>query len=205
MEKLLAVKGHPMTSEESMSLKGFDAFIEAYKAANPQAQVEVLDIYEADIPELDKDILTAWNELQAGTDFSALTAAQQDKLSRFNASTEQFLAADKVVIVNPMWNLMIPARLKAWVDTTMVAGKTFKYTAEGPVGLLDGKKVLHLQANGGVYNGQDAGAQYVKGIMEFMGAQVEHLAVEGHAQDASKAGELADEFVAKAKALGASF
>ena len=72
--------------------------------------------------------------------FETLSENQQQKVARFNELTDQFLSADKVVIANPMWNLNVPTRLKAWVDTINVAGKTFQYTAEGPKPLTSGKK-----------------------------------------------------------------
>lgn len=55
--------------------------------------------------------------------FETLSENQQQKVARFNELTDQFLSADKVVIANPMWNLNVPTRLKAWVDTINVAEK----------------------------------------------------------------------------------
>lgn len=136
MSKLLVVKGHPLTADYSLSLKGLDAFVKAYKAAHPEDEIEELDVFSADIPTLNTELVSA---MFAGEN-AELTASQKDKLARFAGFTEQFLSADKVVIANPMYNLMIPAELKSWVDTVNVAGKTFKYTAEGPVGLANGKK-----------------------------------------------------------------
>jgi len=205
MAKLLAVKGHPLTSNESMSVKGLDAFIAKYKAENPNDEVEILDVFKADIPEIDEDIITAWGALGQGTEFTALTAEQQDKVTRFNTYTEQFLNADKVVIASPLWNLMIPARLKVWMDTVMVAGKTFRYTANGPEGLAAGKKVMHLQANGGVYGENDPSSQYVKSIFGFVGADVDHIAVEGHAYDPSKKDEILADFIGKVETKAAGF
>jgi len=205
MAKLLAVKGHPMTSKESMSVKGFEAFLEKYKAENPNDEIEILEIFKADIPEIDEDIVSAWGALGQGTEFTALTPAQQDKVSRFNFYTEQFLNADKVVIASPLWNLMIPARLKVWMDTVMVAGKTFRYTANGPEGLANGKKVLHLQANGGVYGENDPSSQYVKSIFGFIGADIDHVAVEGHAYDPANADNILADFIGKVETKAASF
>lgn len=58
----------------------------------------------------------------------------------FNSYTEEFLQQDKIIIANPLWNLSIPTRLKAWIDCITVAGKTFKYTETGSVGIVKGKK-----------------------------------------------------------------
>ncbi|MCL1949681.1 MAG: FMN-dependent NADH-azoreductase [Turicibacter sp.] len=205
MAKLLAVKGHPLTSNESFSVKGLEAFLAKYKQENPADEVEVLDVFQADIPEIDEDIITAWGALGQGTEFTALTPAQQDKVSRFNQYTEQFLNSDKVVVASPLWNLMIPARLKVWMDTIMVAGKTFRYTANGPEGLAAGKKVLHLQANGGVYGENDPSSQYVKSIFGFVGAETDHVAVEGHAYAPENAENILADFIGKVEAKASNF
>ncbi|MGH2195885.1 NAD(P)H-dependent oxidoreductase, partial [Enterococcus faecalis] len=78
---------------------------------------------------------------------------------------DQFLSAEKVVIANPMGNLKVRTRLKAWVDTINVAEKTFQYTAEGPKHLTSGKKALHIQSNSGYYEVKDFDSQNIKAIL----------------------------------------
>ena len=204
--KVLVVKGHPLTSEESYSMKGLDAFLETYEKVNPQDTIEVLDVFSDFIPEVDQDIMVAWGALADGSDFASLSSEQQKKVARFNELTEQFLAADKVVIVNPLWNLFLPASLKAWIDTVMVAGKTFRYTENGPEGLAKGKKLLHLQANGGVYQLQDPASTYVKSIFGFIGVEdITQIEVEGHAYDPANAENLKNEFIQNVKTAAATF
>lgn len=206
MSTLLAVKAHPLTGEDSKSMKVFYAFLDSYKKSNPEDEIIVLDLFNEDFPEIDLDILTGWNDLRSGKEFTALTASQQKKIARFNESTEQFLAADKVVIGNGLWNLNIPTRLKAWFDTINVAGKTFRYTETGPVPLTEGKKVLHIQANGGVYGGQEFSSQYIKGILNFIGVEdIQQVLVEGADHHPEKADAIIAEAVEKAEALGLTF
>lgn len=69
-----------------------------------------------------------------------------------NTNLETFMHADRYVFVTPMWNFSYPSVVKAYLDNLAIAGKTFKYTENGPVGLLEGKKALHIQATGGVYS-----------------------------------------------------
>lgn len=70
-------------------------------------------------------------------------------MNRFNELTDLFVAADKVVLANPMWSLNVPTKVKAWVDTINVAGKTFRYSKEGDlIGLAGDKKFFHIQAMG---------------------------------------------------------
>lgn len=180
MSKVLIIKAHPLTKDESQSVAVLDTFLTEYEAKNPSDVIEVVDLYNTNLPEIDKDILLGWRALQAGADFTSLSATQQEKIATFNSFTEQFLAADKIVIANGMWNLNIPTRLKAWFDTVNVAGKTFKYTAEGPVGLVENKKALHIQSSGGVYNGEDFSASYIKHILAFIGVtDFEAIYIEG--------------------------
>ncbi|MCJ1979741.1 FMN-dependent NADH-azoreductase [Lactococcus carnosus] len=206
MSNVLLVKGHPLTSETSFSVKGLEAFKAAYQAANPNDTITVLDVFADNVPEIDADIASAFNTLAAGGEFGALSPEQQAKVGRFGELTDQFLAADKVVIANPLWNLQIPTRLKAWVDTINVAGKTFKYTAEGPVGLATGKKVLHIQANGGVYGGNDFASVYINGVLNFIGIDdVTSVYIEGQAYAPENAEQILADAVAKIEAIAQTF
>jgi FMN-dependent NADH-azoreductase len=64
---------------------------------------------------------------------------------------EEFLSAEVVIIGAPMYNFGVPSQLKAWIDRLAVAGKTFRYTEQGPLGLAGGKKVLVASSRGGAY------------------------------------------------------
>lgn len=180
MTKVLVVIARP-NSPKSRTLKVLNAFLDEYVKTHPDDVIEKLDLYQGDFPEIDGDVLSAWDELNGGKPFEDLTATQRMKVTEFSASTDQFLAADKIVIANPLINLMVPTKLKAWIDTINVAGKTFRYTSTGDaVPLTSGKKALHIQAAGGKYNNQDFGTQYVKGILNFIGIEsVQKLGVEG--------------------------
>ncbi|MDN6653758.1 MAG: NAD(P)H-dependent oxidoreductase, partial [Lactobacillus sp.] len=106
----------------------------------------------------------------------------------------------------PLWNLSMPTRLKAWIDTINVAGKTFKYTAEGPVGLAGGKKVLHIQANGGAYNGNDASSQYLNSILNFIGIDdITSVYIEGHAYEPERANEILAAALAEVDGIAKTF
>lgn len=206
MATVLIVKGHPLTAEESRSVKALDTFLTSYKETNPEDTITVLDLYQDDIPEIDAELLSGWGALRAGETFEGLSESQQQKITRFNELTEQFLQADKVVIANALWNLNIPTRLKAWFDTVNVAGKTFRYTENGPEGLAQGKKALHIQSNGGVYEGQDFASQYVKGILNFIGVEeVDQLFIEGIDHTPDRAEELLGAALAKADEYGKTF
>ena len=98
---------------------------------------------------------------------------------------DEFLAADAVVIGAPMYNFTLPSQLKAWIDRVLVAGKTFRYTENGPEGLAGGKRVIIALARGGVYSaGSPAAAlehleSYLRGVFNFIGIEPEFVAADG--------------------------
>ncbi len=98
---------------------------------------------------------------------------------------DEFLAADTVVIGAPMYNFTLPSQLKAWIDRIAVAGKTFRYTADGPEGLAKGKRVIVALARGGIYSpGSPAAAlehleTYLRGLFGFIGIEPEFVAADG--------------------------
>lgn len=78
--------------------------------------------------------------------------AQRAEVALGEELLAEFLAADVIVLGAPMYNFSIPSQLKAWLDRVLVAGRTFKYTENGPVGLAGGKQVVIVSARGGVYS-----------------------------------------------------
>ena len=101
------------------------------------------------------------------------------------AILDEFLAADTVVIGAPMYNFTIPTQLKAWLDRIIVAGKTFRYTAEGPVGMAAGKRVIIAVSRGGFYGADTPIAAmehvetYLNQLFNFIGIQPEFVVAEG--------------------------
>ncbi|HEU4962807.1 MAG TPA: FMN-dependent NADH-azoreductase [Bacilli bacterium] len=205
MAQLLVVKANPNAAEHSFSLQMAKAFVETYKAENPNDEVVELDLYSMGVPLIDSDVLTAWGALREGTEFTSLTAEQQKKVGAIGALTDQFVAADKFVFVTPMWNLSVPPLMRAYIDTILVAGKTFRYTAEGPQGLMAGKPVVHLQARGGYYSDGPAasvefGDSYLKAALGFIGLNIQDSVIaEGHAYAPDQAQAIKEAAVAKAR------
>jgi FMN-dependent NADH-azoreductase len=98
---------------------------------------------------------------------------------------DQFLEADTIVIGAPMYNFTLPSQLKAWIDRIAIAGKTFRYTENGPEGLAGGKRVIIALARGGFYNEGSAAAAlehletYLRGVFNFIGIEPEFVAADG--------------------------
>ena len=113
--------------------------------------------------------LAAW---QGGPIEDAILGAD---LAKGGAYLEELFASDIVVIGAPMYNFSIPSQLKAWIDRVVVAGKTFRYGANGAEGLLKNKKVFIASSRGNVYTpGSPAAAlehheSYLTGVLSFIG------------------------------------
>jgi FMN-dependent NADH-azoreductase len=99
------------------------------------------------------------------------------------ATLQQFLDADVVVIGAPMYNFSIPSTLKAWIDRILVAGRTFSYSETGPKGLLSGKKVVIASGRGSLFgenNPADFQEKYLKQVFSFIGLDdVQFVRAEG--------------------------
>src|SRR5438445_7704789 len=101
--------------------------------------------------------------------------AAKEGADRNVRALNDFLAADVIVIGSPMYNFSLPSQLKAWVDRLAVAGKTFKYTENGPVGLLKGKRVIIASSRGGFYSEGHPAAlldhqeSYLRACFNFLG------------------------------------
>ncbi|MDE3733832.1 NAD(P)H-dependent oxidoreductase [Streptococcus suis] len=195
MATVLIVKAHPLDAQRSYALRALEEFQTRYASLHPEDRIELVDVFEDQIPALDKSLLESMRAAKKGIEISP---EQAEQLDRYNALTQQFLAADKIVVVNPLWNLNVPSQLVSWINTINVAGLTFKYGSEGSIGLVKGKKLLHIQSNGGVYAGQDPAAQYIKSIFEFLGFEdIHQVFIEGQSADPSQAQAIYAEAMSK--------
>ena len=123
----------------------------------------------------------AWIEANFTPD-EERTEKHFNALSFSDELVDELKNADALVIGVPVYNFSIPASLKAWIDMIARARSTFKYTAEGPVGLLTGKKAYLVVATGGVAVGSpmDFATPYLRHALSFVGiTDVEIIAAEG--------------------------
>ncbi|MFD2680460.1 FMN-dependent NADH-azoreductase [Bacillus seohaeanensis] len=211
MTKVLYITAHPHDDTQSYSMAVGKAFIESYKEANPDHDIVNVDLYKENIPPIDVDVFSGWGKLQSGKGFEELSSEEKTKVERLSELCEQFISADKYIFVTPLWNFSFPPVMKAYIDSVAVAGKTFKYTEHGPIGLLTDKKALHIQARGGIYSEGPAaqmemGHRYLDIMMQFFGVpSFEGLFVEGHAALPDKAQEIKENAIARAKDLAQTF
>jgi FMN-dependent NADH-azoreductase len=150
-----------ISGEKSASRAISASILGQLRAANPNVEVIRRDLVSEPLPHL---------TLDAFADTSVL---------------DEFLAADTVVIGAPMYNFTLPTQLKAWLDRILVAGKTFRYTENGPEGVATGKRVVIALARGGIYDaGSPASAlehleSYLRGVFGFIGIAPEFVAADG--------------------------
>ncbi|MGV2292047.1 NAD(P)H-dependent oxidoreductase [Trinickia sp. YCB016] len=134
--------------------------------SNPGAKVVVRNLLADALPHLDESVLGAFF-----TPADNHTAEQAAIAARSEALIAELQAADIVVIGAPLYNFGISSQLKAYFDWIARAGVTFRYTENGPEGLVKGKKVFVVSARGGKYQGtpNDTQTPYLKTFLGFLG------------------------------------
>ncbi|GLP99355.1 FMN-dependent NADH-azoreductase [Methylophaga thalassica] len=107
------------------------------------------------------------------TDPEQRTEQNRQALATSDQLVEELQAAEILVIASPIYNFSVPAVLKAWIDQVARARVTFRYTENGPEGLLKAKKAYLVMASGGVPLGSevDYASTYLKQVMNFLGIQ----------------------------------
>ena len=142
-----------------------------WQATHPGTTVEYLDLGASAPAHFGPDALG----FRLGIDAASLTEVQKNENAVTEAFINQFLASDVIVVGAPLYNFTIPSQLKAWIDRLAQAGRTFKYTESGPVGLAGGKTVIVASSRGGIYSTSDAGRatehqeSYLKVVFGFFG------------------------------------
>jgi len=189
--KLLHIDSSPLGTN-SVSRALTRRIVAQWQSAHPGTGVDTLDLAVDAPSHLDGDSLG----LRLGLDAATLTEAQKRENAVSEKLVSQFLAADVVVVGAPMYNFSIPSQLKAWIDRIAQAGRTFKYTETGPVGLAGGKTVIVASTRGGAYAAapqMDHQESYLRTIFGFFGiTDVRFVRAEGMAMgDAAKAAGLA--------------
>ncbi|MAR93304.1 MAG: NAD(P)H-dependent oxidoreductase [Pseudomonadota bacterium] len=141
-------------------------FLDQLQARHPDARVISRDLARDPIPHLDAATFQANITPPEDRD-----EQQQALARRADTLVQELLECDLLVLSVPMYNFGIPSTLKAWIDNVARAGTTFKYTENGPVGLVQGKKAYVLGARGGAYQGtpNDTQTPYLQTFLGFLG------------------------------------
>lgn len=179
MHNLLFVTSS-LFGSQSQSRQIAAEFVDSWSRAHHGTAVIERDLDAQQTPHLSLAILGAvMTAKESRTPEQQVVAAEADRM------IEELEAADTIVIAAPMYNFSIPSTLKAWIDHVARAGRTFRYTAAGPEGMLTGKKVFVVTGRGGVYSEGPASAAdfqepYLRMVLGFIGlTDVEFIHVEG--------------------------
>lgn len=137
------------------------------RARHPEATLTVRDLDKEAAPHLSGHLLPVLGGPKDGLD-----PVQQAELERTEAWLNEFIEADVLVLGVPQYNFGIPSQLKGWIDRIAQAGRTFRYTENGPVGLAGGKKTIVVSSRGGVRqdpNGLDLHEVTIDTVLRFLG------------------------------------
>jgi FMN-dependent NADH-azoreductase len=135
------------------------------------------------------------------------TDAHLETLALSDSLINEIKAADTLLIGSPVYNFSVPAAMKAWIDQICRVGVTFKYTPDGPVGLLSGKRAIIVIASGGTLVGSDIdyASGYLKQIMGFIGiSDVTIIAADALGQGAEAKIAAANDNIEKLSSKGAA-
>lgn len=175
MKKLLLINTS-LNGKQGHSWQLAEKFVDQL-AASADINVTLRDLDSSNLPHLSSSEMAAWmTPADERSEQEKELAAISDEL------VAEIKANDIIVIGMPMYNFGVPSVFKSWIDRVARAGVTFRYTENGPVGLLENKKVYVVAARGGLYQGtpKDSQTQYLKDVLAFLGmSDVEFVYAEG--------------------------
>lgn len=155
--------------EQSVSRQLTAAIVKRLSEVTPGAEVMHNDLAAAPIGHMSTAEFLALQGVEPQDEGAKREVARNTKV------LDDFMAADVIVIGAPMYNFSLPSQLKAWLDRIAVAGKTFRYTANGAEGLATGKRVIAASTRGGLYSEGAPAAfldhqeTYLRGFFGFLG------------------------------------
>lgn len=176
MKRILFIHSS-LFDENSASTRIARSLVERMMDENPGSDVTRIDLANDALPHLGLDEFNSWTTpVDQRDETQTALATLSDKL------IDQLLSHDTLVLAVPMYNLGIPSTLKAWIDRVVRAGKTFRYTSEGPVGMIEGMHAYLVFARGGIYRDTPLDTQtgYLTSVLGLMGIEsVDTIFAEG--------------------------
>jgi FMN-dependent NADH-azoreductase len=166
MQRLLYVKAS-IFGDDGQSSQLARRFLERFAQAHDDATVVARDVQNPAIPHLDATTYAAF-----GKPAEALTSVDRELLRLSDALIAELEAADALVIAMPLYNFGVPSAFKAWIDHVARAQRTFRYTAQGPEGLLGNiRRCWVVASRGGQYQGTPRENQvpYLTTMLGFLG------------------------------------
>lgn len=171
MAKVLVIKSSILGSYSSSGLL-IDELLAASAKQDPSQIVVVRDLGAQPLPQLDGEILGGFGGAAEQTE------RQQAAVALSNELIAEIQNADRIVVGVPMYNFGIPTQLKSWLDYICRAGVTFRYTEQGPEGMLANKPVLLVTTTGGMHRNTatDLALAHVQTVLGFIGLADQHVA-----------------------------
>lgn len=176
MTTLLQIKSS-LFAQDGQSSRLADRFVAGWEKRHPQGRVAIRDLAAHPVPHLTAERFQAFLAQPADR-----TPEQHAFVDHSDALIAELREADEIVLAVPTYNFGIPSTLKAYFDHIARAGVTFRYTANGPEGLLRDKKVHIVAARGGFSVGtpQDTVTRYVQDFLNFLGLRsIDFIYAEG--------------------------
>jgi FMN-dependent NADH-azoreductase len=195
--------------ESSVSSRLAATLTERLREADPAARIVLRDVGSEPLPHLTADTVAA---------IKGEPATEAERAARLlsDSLVEELAEADILVIASPMYNFGMSSTLKAWFDHVLRAGLTFRYTAEGPEGLMTGRKAVVIESRAGFYSdgpgaAMDGQEPHLRTLLGFIGitdvtfVRAEKLAFGPEAAEAAitQAGEALGLFVGETLKLAA--
>jgi len=177
MTRILHIDASPLGAN-SISRTLTASVIGHLKAENPAALILRRDLIATPVSHLSGELLQVLRPTPGSV--APDNASVRAEAAQTEELLSEFLAADVVVIGAPMFNFSIPSQLKAWIDRVVQAGRTFRYTEKGPIGLAGAKKVIIVSSRGGMYAGlpyeaaMDHQEAYLRTVLNFIGVTDVH-------------------------------
>jgi FMN-dependent NADH-azoreductase len=168
-------------SSSGQSSKLAEDFVAAWRVRHPDGRIIIRDLAANPLPHLTAERFQAFLAKP-----EARTPEQKAIVAESDALIDELKAADQIVLGLPMYNFGIPSTLKAYIDHIARAGVSFRYTANGPEGLIGDRKLTVLAARGGRYAGtpKDTQSGYVRDFFNFIGIRdIDFVYAEGMAMD----------------------
>jgi FMN-dependent NADH-azoreductase len=200
MKNILRIDGSARYTD-SVTRRLADQVVARLQRQHPGAAVTRRDLATG-LPHVTEDWIAA-----NFTPAAERSPGQREVLALSDALVAELKAADAIVLAAPMYNFSVPAAVKAWIDQVCRAGETFRYTAEGPVGLLADRPVYLVLASGGVPVGSaaDYASDYLRHVFGFIGIRdVRVIAAERVVADPAGAVQQAEDQLASALGLASA-
>lgn len=179
MKNILLILGSPR-DRASYSHQIGRRIVDDLKSRDPSARVVVRNLAKEALPDVNEGFVTG--RVLAPDKRSA---AETEGLALSDVMVAELMAADVLVLATPMHNFGISAPVKKWIDQIVRPGVTFSYSDKGPLGLVQGKKLILVLARGGVYSEgpmkpYDFQEPYLRTVLGFIGmTDVEVIRIEG--------------------------